>query len=83
SHTVEAVTAYDPLPYAGDITFLRPLAPTHFIPGFQDDMTSFWRQMCLGELTVVDVPGDHFTCVQPPHVARTAAALIRRTGAGR
>ncbi|MEU3071457.1 amino acid adenylation domain-containing protein [Streptomyces sp. NPDC006906] len=83
SHTVQAVTAYDPLPYAGDITFLRPLAPTHFIPGFQDDMTGFWREMCLGRLTVADVPGDHFTCVQPPHVARTAAALTRRPGAGR
>ncbi|MEU0007608.1 amino acid adenylation domain-containing protein [Streptomyces sp. NPDC006314] len=82
-HTVEAVTHYDPLPYAGDITFLRPLAPTHFIPGFQDDMTRFWRDLCLGELTVVDVPGDHFTCVQPPHVARTAAALTLRSGAGR
>ena len=83
AHTVEAVTAYDPLPYAGDVTFLRPLAPTHFIPGFQDDMTRFWRELCLGELTVVDVPGDHFTCVQPPHVAQTAAALVRRSGAGR
>ncbi|MCL6296872.1 non-ribosomal peptide synthetase [Streptomyces kronopolitis] len=82
-HTVEAVTHYDPLPYAGDITFLRPLEPTHFIPGFQDDMTRFWRELCLGELTVVDVPGDHFSCVQPPHVARTAAALTRRSGVRR
>ncbi|MEU3914329.1 amino acid adenylation domain-containing protein [Streptomyces sp. NPDC029721] len=82
-HTVEAVTHYDPLPYAGDITFLRPLEPTHFIPGFQDDMTGFWRNLCLGDLEVVDVPGDHFSCIQPPHVARTAAALTARPGAGR
>ncbi|MFF4426893.1 amino acid adenylation domain-containing protein [Streptomyces sp. NPDC001549] len=82
-HTVRAVTHYDPLPYAGDITFLRPVEPTHFIPGFQDDMTRFWRELCLGGLTVVDVPGDHFSCIRPPHVARTAAALTARPGAGR
>ncbi|MFJ9818086.1 amino acid adenylation domain-containing protein [Streptomyces sp. NPDC101151] len=81
--TVQAVTHYEPLPYAGDITFLRPLAPTHFIPGFQDDMTRFWRELCLGELTVVDVPGDHFTCIQAPHVAQTAAAITARAGAER
>ncbi|SCK05059.1 pyochelin synthetase [Streptomyces sp. WMMB 714] len=82
-HTVQAVTHYDPVPYAGDITFLRPLEPTHFIPGFQDDMTRFWRELCLGELTVRDVPGDHFTCIQPPHVQRTAAMITANTGAGR
>ncbi|MGW1893518.1 amino acid adenylation domain-containing protein [Streptomyces sp. NPDC002004] len=82
-HTVQAVTQYEPLPYAGDITFLRPLEPTHFIPGFQDDMTGFWRELCLGELTVVDVPGDHFTCIQPPHVARTAAAITNQAGGTR
>ncbi|MGW8380601.1 amino acid adenylation domain-containing protein [Streptomyces sp. ODS28] len=76
--TVQAVTHYEPLPYAGDITFLRPLEPTHFIPGFQDDMTRFWRDMCLGELTVLDIPGDHFTCIQEPHVASAAAALTER-----
>ncbi|MET7641806.1 amino acid adenylation domain-containing protein [Streptomyces sp. NPDC005438] len=82
-HTVQAVTHYEPLPYAGDVTFLRPSEPTHFIPGFQDDMTRFWREMCLGELTVVDVPGDHFTCIQPPHVRRTAATVTASTGARR
>ncbi|CAM3715355.1 amino acid adenylation domain-containing protein [Nocardiopsis rhodophaea] len=81
--TVEAVTHYEPLPYAGDITFLRPLEPTHFIPGFQDDMTRFWRELCLGKLTVVDVPGDHFTCIQAPHVARTATAITTPAGAER
>lgn len=81
--TVEAVTHYEPLPYAGDITFLRPLAPTHFIPGFQDDMTRFWRDLCLGDLTVVDIPGDHFSCIQEPHVTHTAAAITASEGSGR
>ncbi|MFJ2767105.1 amino acid adenylation domain-containing protein [Streptomyces sp. NPDC087300] len=83
AHTVEAVTRYEPLPYAGDITFLRPLAPTHFIPGFADDMTHFWKDLCLGEFTVVDVPGDHFTCIQAPHVSRTAEAITARAGVRR
>ncbi|MFG2292838.1 amino acid adenylation domain-containing protein [Streptomyces sp. NPDC048603] len=59
---------HQPLPYAGDITILRPA-------GAPSDAVGFWQEVCLGELTVVDVPGDHLGCLAPPHVARTAEAL--------
>jgi len=68
-----AVTRYDPEPYAGDITFLRQSGVTNLVPTLQDDMTGFWRELCLGRLTVVDVAGDHFNCLDPvraPAVAR-------------
>ncbi|MFI5798198.1 amino acid adenylation domain-containing protein [Streptomyces sp. NPDC051677] len=75
TRTVEAVTRYEPQPYAGDITFLRPVESGHLLPGMQDDTTRFWRDVCLGDLTVVDIPGDHFSCLRPPHLTRTTDAV--------
>ncbi|MFC9947389.1 amino acid adenylation domain-containing protein [Streptomyces pratensis] len=75
ARTVEAVARHEPQPYAGDITFVRPVEPAHLIPGLRDDTTRFWRDVCLGNLTVVDVPGDHFSCLRPPHVALTTDAI--------
>ncbi|MGW1373918.1 amino acid adenylation domain-containing protein [Streptomyces sp. NPDC002446] len=83
ARTLEAVACYEPQPYAGDITFLRPAGPTGLIPGPQDDATRFWREVCLGDLTVVDLPGDHFSCLQAPHVSRTADAITSPQGEGR
>ncbi|MEU8119213.1 amino acid adenylation domain-containing protein [Spirillospora sp. NPDC049024] len=77
-HSLLAVGAHEPEPYAGDITFLRQLGDTRFLPWLRDDMTGFWRELCLGELRVADIPGDHFSCLQPPHVEEAAAMLTRR-----
>ncbi|MYR40823.1 thioesterase domain-containing protein, partial [Streptomyces sp. SID5910] len=74
----DAVAQYDPLPYAGDITFLRPVEPVPGAPGPTDDTSAFWRGTCLGDVTVVDVPGDHFSCLRRPHVTRLADALTAR-----
>ncbi|MFI6294957.1 amino acid adenylation domain-containing protein [Nonomuraea sp. NPDC050790] len=74
-HSLLAVAAHEPEPYAGDIAFLRQSGGTSFLPWLRDDMTGFWRELCLGELTVTDVPGDHFTCLRPPHVDQVAAVL--------
>ncbi|MBX6381795.1 MAG: amino acid adenylation domain-containing protein [Microbispora sp.] len=79
ARTLEAVTRYEPQPYAGDITFLRPVDPAHFIPGLGDDTTRFWREVCLGDLTVVEIPGDHFSCLRPPNVARISDAIMTRS----
>ncbi|MET9763699.1 amino acid adenylation domain-containing protein [Streptomyces sp. NPDC006372] len=75
ARTLDAVTRHEPEPYAGDITFLRPVEPGHLIPGPQSDPTDFWREVCLGDLTVVDIPGDHFSCLRPPHVTGTTDAI--------
>ncbi|MGW7482854.1 amino acid adenylation domain-containing protein [Nonomuraea muscovyensis] len=74
-HSLAAVGTHRPEPYAGDITFLRQLGDTGFLPWLRDDMTGFWRELCLGELAVADIPGDHFTCLQPPHVDEVAMLL--------
>ncbi|MFI1588224.1 amino acid adenylation domain-containing protein [Streptomyces halstedii] len=75
ARTVEAVAGYEPQPYAGDITLLRPAGPARLVPGPAEDPALFWGDACLGELTVTDIPGDHFSCLRPPHAARTAQAI--------
>lgn len=38
---------------------------------------SFWREVCLGDLTVTDVNGNHFSCMDEPHVAQLAAHIAQ------
>ncbi|MEU5859312.1 amino acid adenylation domain-containing protein [Nocardiopsis dassonvillei] len=75
-HSMAAVAAHRPQPYAGDAVFLREASDTRFLPWLRQDMTRFWRDLCLGELTVQDVPGDHFSCLREPHVDTTARLLL-------
>ncbi|MER7083703.1 thioesterase domain-containing protein, partial [Saccharopolyspora kobensis] len=72
---IEAAAHYRPEPYAGDVTFLRPVEPAHLVPGPQEDTALFWREVCLGDVTVVDIPGDHFSCLHPQHAPRVAEAI--------
>jgi pyochelin synthetase len=65
--SVFAITRYRPEPYAGDIAFLRHGGPYPF-PGSRESVTSYWEELCLGDLTVTDIAGDHFTCLADDHV---------------
>ncbi|MEV2240999.1 amino acid adenylation domain-containing protein [Micromonospora sp. NPDC049891] len=71
---LRAVSRHEPEPYAGDITLLRPTALRDLLPGSGAAATRFWPEVCLGDLTVIDVPGDHFSCLRPPNVATVIAA---------
>ncbi|WP_033290187.1 non-ribosomal peptide synthetase [Amycolatopsis jejuensis] len=74
---------FDPEPYAGDLTFLRAAEQQSFgITGGVGHLAApFWERTCLGRFTVHDVPGNHFSVIQPPHLAAVAehlAAPLRR-----
>ncbi|WP_305072978.1 non-ribosomal peptide synthetase [Micromonospora okii] len=73
--SMAAVTRHRATPYLGDVTFLRETEDTGFLPWLRRDMTEFWRELCLGDLSIVDVPGDHFTCLRPPHADRVVEVL--------
>ncbi|MBT0774018.1 amino acid adenylation domain-containing protein [Kineosporia sp. J2-2] len=77
--SVFAITRYQPEPYAGDITFLRHSGAYPF-PGSRDAVTQHWSELCLGHLTVVDVPGDHFTCMDVDHAGGLLDTLVQITG---
>ncbi|MGW6377083.1 amino acid adenylation domain-containing protein [Rhodococcus sp. NPDC055112] len=60
--SVFAVTRYRPRTYAGDVSLLRH-SGYMLLPGMRSDVAAYWQQVCLGDLQVVDVPGDHFDCL--------------------
>ncbi|WP_108868941.1 non-ribosomal peptide synthetase [Aquimarina aquimarini] len=57
-----------PLPYIGDIRFLNATGQSEFLPGTAQKTIEYWREACLGEFTVMDIQGDHFTCIERPHL---------------
>ncbi|MEV0296486.1 amino acid adenylation domain-containing protein [Nocardia sp. NPDC050710] len=63
SHSFHAAGRHRPQPYAGDITLLRPREGMRLISGMSTDLTEYWSARCLGRLEVVDIPGNHFTCL--------------------
>ncbi|MBB5158995.1 non-ribosomal peptide synthetase [Saccharopolyspora phatthalungensis] len=66
-----------PPPYFGDMRFLVPTGPSTFAPGLTEQMLSFWRDVCLGEFTVSEVDGDHFSCMNQPIVGQVADRIAR------
>ncbi|MEU6479090.1 amino acid adenylation domain-containing protein [Streptomyces sp. NPDC047017] len=64
-------------PYAGDITFLRAKEQQSFgVTGGVGHLAEpFWAEMCLGRFTVTDVPGNHFSVIEPPYVHTVAEHL--------
>lgn len=76
--SVFAITRYQPEPYAGDITFLRHSGAYPF-PGSRDAVTQHWAELCLGDLRIVDVPGDHFSCIDVAHAPGVVKLLSEIT----
>ncbi|ANN15485.1 non-ribosomal peptide synthetase [Amycolatopsis orientalis] len=75
-HSMRAAR-YDPEPYVGDMTFLRATEQQSFgvTAGVGHLAAPFWEQTCLGEFTVIDVPGNHFSVIEPPNVDVVVAHL--------
>jgi pyochelin synthetase len=78
-HAFAAASLHTTQPYAGDITLVQPRGRLRFLAGFGQEADELWREVCLGDLTVVDVDGDHFSCLRAPHVRQVAAATTGGT----
>ncbi|NEE02716.1 non-ribosomal peptide synthetase [Phytoactinopolyspora halotolerans] len=75
-----AVARHRPDPYAGPTTLLRNSGSSTLLPGSRADVARFWERICVGELSVHDLPGDHFSCMAAANAPTIAAALtgVRR-----
>ncbi|NXZ85512.1 AMP-binding protein [Serratia fonticola] len=73
--SLRAVGAFSRLGYVGNVTFLRQRGEIHFLPTLREDMTHFWRRYCLGDLTIRDIAGNHFDCLEGEG-ARSVATLL-------
>lgn len=40
-------------------------------------MESFWASRSNAGFRTVDIPGNHFSCMEPPLVSRIAAELLK------
>ena len=69
---------FTPDAWFGDIRFLLPTEGSGFAPGMDDGTLAFWRRVCLGEVAVTPVAGNHFSCIE----AHNARAVAERVGEG-
>jgi pyochelin synthetase len=76
--SVFAITRYDADPYAGDITFLRHSGAYPF-PGSKEAVTEYWEDLTLGELRILDIAGDHFSCLSVEHAPAVLKLLEELT----
>ena len=64
--------------YFGDIRYVRPEGNSKMFYEFEKDR-SFWSSICIGEMEVIDVAGDHYTCIEMPEsiakIAETAKII--------
>ncbi|WP_437524973.1 amino acid adenylation domain-containing protein [Sorangium sp. So ce726] len=73
--TWQALSGYEPQPTDASILFLR--AREQVSP---DDARAVnaWMDLARGEFALQVVPGNHFTMMDPPHVAHVARAIQQR-----
>ena len=75
-HSLRAVVHGAAEPFLGDIHFLRQRGDIHFLPTLQEDMTAFWADYCLGELTISNIDGNHFNCLTGENAQSVAKLLV-------
>ncbi|MEU7764448.1 amino acid adenylation domain-containing protein [Nocardia sp. NPDC049190] len=75
AHSIRAVARGAREPFLGDVHFLRQRGDIHFLPTLKEDMTDFWREHCLGELTITDIDGNHFDCLTGANAVAVARVL--------
>ncbi|WP_434570426.1 amino acid adenylation domain-containing protein [Pseudomonas sp. Z3-6] len=76
-HSMRAAR-FDPPPFLGNMTYLRCLEQQSFgITGGVGHLAApFWEDACLGRFDLIDVPGNHFSVIEPPHVHTVTAHLL-------
>lgn len=66
-------------PYLGDMTYLRCQEQQSFgiTAGVGHYAEQYWQDICLGQFTLIDVPGNHFSVIEPPLVDISAEHLAQ------
>ncbi|CAI8965228.1 pyochelin synthetase F [Brevibacillus sp. IT-7CA2] len=66
---------YTPLPYMGDIRFLLAREPFQFLPSTSEETIAFWQDICIGELEVTEIAGNHYSCMVGENTVKLAELL--------
>ena len=78
--SIQAVGCHQPNAYLGKTVLLRNSNSETLLPGTRNDVADYWRNICLGELIIDDVPGDHFSCLSSQNSVAIAALIQRYLG---
>jgi amino acid adenylation domain-containing protein len=70
-----ALVDFIPRPFAGRVTYFQTRGSA-YLPSAQETLR-FWGRLAEGGFGVHEVPGNHGTLLDPPHVAPLASALRR------
>ncbi|CAI3955410.1 EntF [Commensalibacter communis] len=73
--SLAAVASHHTEPYDGKMIFVRQTGEIQFLPKMNDEMSNYWTAVCSKGLNIIDVPGDHFSCMSSLYVASIAQAL--------
>ncbi|WP_429842070.1 thioesterase domain-containing protein [Brevibacillus sp. FIR094] len=66
---------YTPLPYMGDIRFLLAREPFQFLPSTSEETLAFWQDICIGEMEVTEIAGNHYSCMVGENAVKLAELL--------
>ncbi|SFR83676.1 non-ribosomal peptide synthetase [Anaeromicropila populeti] len=76
-HISKAVWEYTPEPFAGDVTILSCKdRETSFLPEMKERSEDFLGKMILGDFKVIEIEGNHATCIMPPNVEGLVQILM-------
>jgi pyochelin synthetase len=73
---------FRPRPYMGDIRFLLAREQFGLVPDTGENTLEYWRQICLGQFTVLEIDGNHLTCIETESNAKGLAKVIMEGGSG-
>ena len=76
SHSYEASFARPPLLLTA-IHLVGSVQDNSYMPGVEEQRTTFWDSATVVGVRRHSVPGDHFSCVRPPLVKRLAETILR------
>ncbi|EBI1835085.1 amino acid adenylation domain-containing protein [Salmonella enterica] len=74
---------YYPSPYVGNIRFLLPEESSGFAPHMDESTLDYWSDICLGELEIIPIKGNHFSCIEDDNVSGVANLLKEQIKKGR
>ncbi len=67
---------FTPPPFMENIRLLLARDQYSFLPAMEQKILEFWREFCLGELKVIEIEGNHISCIEEEPQATQVAKLI-------
>lgn len=76
--SVEA-SNFAPLPYFGDIQFLKPIEPINHMFVKSVDAESVWNDICIGDFKINEINGNHMTSIEQDENAKEIAKILEES----